>query len=144
MGSSFLLTVLICCLPKCKLPNFPTKMQCWQHFLKSSFFQFILLGFIRTIDYNPTGIYLFKVNNRNTRTMCEICSKLTIKTPEWQWLHIIDQNDIIVNLEKISNIVLMFSLLTLIKKMPAGYRTNSKTFVELLCGFNFGNFVAYN
>ena len=26
-------------------------------------------------------IYLFKVNNRNTRTMCEICSKLTIKTP---------------------------------------------------------------
>ena len=27
-------------------------------------------------------IYLFKVNNRNTRTRCEICSKLTIKTPE--------------------------------------------------------------
>ena len=25
----------------------------------------------------------FKVNNRNTRTRCEICSKLTIKTPEW-------------------------------------------------------------
>ena len=32
--------------------------------------------------YNPAGIYLFKVNNRNTRTRCEICSKLTIKTPE--------------------------------------------------------------
>ena len=30
----------------------------------------------------PTGIYLLKVNNRNTRTRCEICSKLTIKTPE--------------------------------------------------------------
>ena len=29
----------------------------------------------------PTGIYLLKVNNRN-RTSCEICSKLTIKTPE--------------------------------------------------------------
>ena len=27
-------------------------------------------------------IYLFKVNNKNTRTMCEICSKLKIKTPE--------------------------------------------------------------
>ena len=27
----------------------------------------------------PVGIYLFKVNNRNTRTRCEICSKLTIK-----------------------------------------------------------------
>ena len=25
---------------------------------------------------------LFKVNNRNTRKRCEICSKLTIKTPE--------------------------------------------------------------
>ena len=25
---------------------------------------------------------MFKVNNRNTRTWCEICSKLTIKTPE--------------------------------------------------------------
>ena len=31
---------------------------------------------------NPANIYLFKVNNRNTRTRCEICSKLTIKTPE--------------------------------------------------------------
>ena len=27
-------------------------------------------------------IYLFKVNNRNTRTICEIYSKLPIKTPE--------------------------------------------------------------
>ena len=32
--------------------------------------------------YNPAGNYMFKVNNRNTRTRCEICSKLTIKTPE--------------------------------------------------------------
>ena len=29
---------------------------------------------------NPAGIYLLKVNNRNTRTSCEICSKLTKKT----------------------------------------------------------------
>ena len=27
-------------------------------------------------------IYLLKANNRNTRTRCEICSKLTIKIPE--------------------------------------------------------------
>ena len=34
----------------------------------------------------PAGIYLLKVNNRNTRTRCEICSKLTIKIPERrQW-----------------------------------------------------------
>ena len=32
----------------------------------------------------PDVIYLFKVNNENTRTMCEICSKLTVKTPEWR------------------------------------------------------------
>ena len=29
----------------------------------------------------PAGTYLFRVNNGNTKTMCEICSKLTIKTP---------------------------------------------------------------
>ena len=28
---------------------------------------------------NPAGNYMFKVNNRNTGTRCEICSKLTIK-----------------------------------------------------------------
>ena len=30
----------------------------------------------------PTNIYSFQVNNRNTRQNYEICSKLTIKTPE--------------------------------------------------------------
>ena len=30
----------------------------------------------------PAKIYLFKVNNRNTRKRCEICSKFKIKTPE--------------------------------------------------------------
>ena len=39
-----------------------------------------------TTGSNPTGIYLFKVNNRNTRKRYEICSKLTIKIPERrQW-----------------------------------------------------------
>ena len=28
------------------------------------------------------GTYLLKVKNRNTKTRCEICSKLTIKIPE--------------------------------------------------------------
>ena len=31
---------------------------------------------------SSAGNYMFKVNNRNTRTRCEICSKLTIKTLE--------------------------------------------------------------
>ena len=29
--------------------------------------------------YFPAGIYLLKVNKRNTRTRCEKCSKLTVK-----------------------------------------------------------------
>ena len=28
----------------------------------------------------PVGNYMFKVSNRNTKTRCEICPKLTIKT----------------------------------------------------------------
>ena len=39
------------------------------------------LCFITRANLNPAGNYMFKVNNRNTRTRCEICSKLTIKTP---------------------------------------------------------------
>ena len=36
------------------------------------------------------GIYLFKVINENTITMCEICSKLTtIKTPEQCHLRVV-------------------------------------------------------
>ena len=39
----------------------------------------------------PVSNYMFKVNNRNTRSSCEICSKLTIKTPgPRHWLFIIN------------------------------------------------------
>ena len=31
---------------------------------------------------NPAGNHMLKFNNRNTRTRCEMCSKLTVKTPE--------------------------------------------------------------
>ena len=37
----------------------------------------------------PAGFYLLKVNNRNTWTRCEICSKLTIKTTERRYRHLI-------------------------------------------------------
>ena len=57
------------------------------------------------------GNYVFKVNNRNTRTMREICSKLTIKIPErCQWRR---SGIFIVNFEHISRLVLVFLLLTL-------------------------------
>ena len=42
-----------------------------------------LLTDVRTVfgTVFPAGIYLLKVNNRNSRTRCEICSRLTIKIP---------------------------------------------------------------
>ena len=69
----------------------------------------IFLKYLLLIHF-PAGNYMFKVNNRNTRTRCEICSKLTIKAPErrhacqpdaWHFGHI-------------SHLVLVFLLLTLI------------------------------
>ena len=53
-------------------------------------------------EYHPTGIYLLKVNNRNTRTKCEKCSKLTIRA---------------LNFEHISHLVLVFLLLNLLLRI---------------------------
>ena len=63
--------------------------------------------------FYPANIYLFKVNNRNTRKRCETCSKLTIKTPERrQWRC---SGVFIVNFERILLFFLVFLLLTLNK-----------------------------
>ena len=59
---------------------------------------------------HPAGIYLPKVNNRNTRTRCEISSKLTIKTlNRRQWRR---SSVFMVNFGHISHL-LVFLLLTL-------------------------------
>ena len=55
----------------------------------------------------PAGIYLLKVNNRNIRTRCSICSKITIKNN-------------VVNFEHISHLLLVFVLLTLNIQLPTG------------------------
>ena len=57
------------------------------------------------------GIYLLKVNNRNTRTRCEICSKLTIKTSERCKWHL--SGIFTLNFEHISHLALVFLLATL-------------------------------
>ena len=55
--------------------------------------------------------YMFKVNKRNTRKRCEICSKLTIKVPEQRhWRHF---GVFTVNFEYILHLILVLSLLTL-------------------------------
>ena len=67
------------------------------------------ISFLQSTD--PVCIFMFKVNYRNTRARCEICSELTIKTPERrQWSH---SGVFIVNFEHISHILLVFLLLTL-------------------------------
>ena len=59
----------------------------------------------------PAGNYMSKVSNRNTGTRCEICPKLTIKTPEGRnWRR---SGVFIVNFEHFSNLVLVFLFLTL-------------------------------
>ena len=59
----------------------------------------------KTLKLIPTNIFLFKVNNRNTRKRFEICSKLILKTPERrQWRRSVV---FIVNSEQILHIVLV-------------------------------------
>ena len=75
-----------------------------------------------------------KVNKRNSRKRCEICSKLTIKASERrQWLRC---GIFALNFQHISHFFLMFMLLTLNKLMLAGkvtvfvnqyMKTSSKT-----------------
>ena len=62
---------------------------------------------------NPGGNVMFKVNNRNTRTRSEICSRLTMKTTgRCQWRR---SDGFIVKFEQISHLILVFLLLTLNK-----------------------------
>ena len=63
----------------------------------------------------PASIYQLKVNNRNTRTGCEICSKLTIKTRQWRRSGVC-----IINFEHISLLVPLFLLLPFNMKFPTG------------------------
>ena len=71
----------------------------------------ILVEFIFHKFVYLVGIYLLKVNNRNTRTRCEICTKLTIKTPERR--QSLRSGIFIVNFIHISHLDLLFLLLSL-------------------------------
>ena len=67
--------------------------------------------FQNILQWYPVGIYLLRLNNKNTRTRCEICSKLTRKTPERR--HWRRSGVFIFNSEQISHLVLVFLELTL-------------------------------
>ena len=62
-------------------------------------------------QFPPSWQLHFKVNNRSTRTRCEICSKLTIKTPER--CQCSRFGVFIVNFKHISHLVLVLLLLPL-------------------------------
>ena len=73
--------------------------------------KFKSLGISKLTDcFSPAGNYLLKVKNWNTRTRYEICSKLTIKTPErrhwlycWLWTYFTPCSSVsIVNFEQVN------------------------------------------
>ena len=79
----------------------------------------------------PANIYQFKVNNSNTKTRCEICSKLTIETPERRSVVFL------VNFEHISHPNLVVLLLTLNMQLPAEISLKNNDLVGLsqqFCG----------
>ena len=86
------------------------------HFI-SEYMQYINFVFLFLALNITAGIYFFKVSNGNTRTMSKICAELTIKTPEQRHWHRFGV--FMVNLAQILH-VLVFPLLTLNYKMPAG------------------------
>ena len=71
------------------------------------------IGKFHVLVTNLAGIYLFKVNNGNTRAMCEVCLNLTLKTQEWRKWRL--SGVFVVNFKQISQIFLVFPLLTLNK-----------------------------
>ena len=80
-------------------------MRCSEHTWESDVCTYEWIYIIQkafdAVSYDiPVDNYMLKASNRNTKTRCEICSKLTIKTPERH------QNDAI-------GIVLVSLLLTL-------------------------------
>ena len=68
---------------------------------------------------NLHNIYLFVVNNRNTRKWCDIRSKLMIKSPERRQWRL--SGVFIVNFKHISHLFLEFLLLTMNKQILTGH-----------------------
>ena len=82
------------------------------------------------VGYYPIGNHLIKVSNRNTRARCEIYSKLAIKTREQH--HWCCSSVFIVNYEHISDLALVFLLLTLSRYMPIGILQDAVCFFQNL------------
>ena len=81
---------------------------------------------------------MFKIKKKNTGTRCEICSKLTIKTPERRQFYIS-----ISNSEHVLHFVLVLLKLTLNKQMLVGLITGWELATLLKLALRFRNFLGF-
>ena len=81
--------------------------------------------------YDPANNYLFKVNNRNTRKRCEICSQLTKKAPHRRQWH--RSGVFIVNFEHIPYPLPVFLLLTVDYYKVSQSSVQQSQFVGYFC-----------
>ena len=90
-------------------------------------------------SYSPAGIYLFKLNYRNTRTRCEICSNFT-KTPEQRQCLYVKWNHSDVFLKLVSAIfyqILIFHQMIALQKLRKMFFISSKKLFSFLRYLNF-------
>ena len=95
-----------------------SKLYRWNFLLQYFFCCYFVIFQLNINNFRVLHNLPAQSNNSNTRTRCEICSKLKIKIPERrQWRR---SGIFIVNFEHISYLVLVFPLLTLNMQLPAG------------------------
>ena len=98
---------------KLNFENLPLRNLYYVYVLYDLAFEILSINRVINVVQNIAANYIFKVNNRNTRARCEICSKLTIKTPECrQWRR---SCVFIGNFEYILHLFLVLLLLTFSK-----------------------------
>ena len=80
---------------------------------------------------------MIKADNRNTRKMCEICSKLTIKTPERRQWH--RSGVFIVNFEHISHLFPSVSIVVDFQQVNVSW----ESYTSILLFFQPINFLSW-
>ena len=86
--------------------------------------------FITVALFIIASMYFFRVNNGNTRAICEICSKLIIKTQRATSMTFFLM-PLFLNLNRLQTLFCFFPLLNLNKYMPAEIRLKGKLGMEV-------------
>ena len=97
--------------------------------------------FARVVNGIPAANYMFKVDNRNTRTRCQICSKLTMKTPERRQIYKNYQN---FHCFIYSNENLQIWCLLLSPQVKYGHWKNRARLRRFLCSNRINRHFAWN